>query len=235
MNFKLLLLYSTYTFSSFAQESVSDKASTHGMLLFGTEKIYASHLPMFHSPHDYQIIIELELESKAKQSYLDERKLNENELVYTIEPETFVLPDRIKVANKFLAAIYSGHFERGGKKIMSDAELIIKRIIYFNKFNSNNKRPDSLNYLLFGNAKEQFLAHLICKKPDFDEISSIKILTKSAQNYLLKLPFLKIQIAQKDTRESFNNTITKAFDLRSKTEIVFEQRKIIYLEFSDLE
>lgn len=34
----------------------TDKPSVHGMTLMGTELIYASHLPMFHTPHDYQII-----------------------------------------------------------------------------------------------------------------------------------------------------------------------------------
>ena len=43
----------------------ADVPTTHGMLLFGNETVYASHLPMFHSPHDYQLILELDLEGVA--------------------------------------------------------------------------------------------------------------------------------------------------------------------------
>jgi hypothetical protein len=30
---------------------------THGMLLFGEETLYLSHLPMFMSPHNFQVIL----------------------------------------------------------------------------------------------------------------------------------------------------------------------------------
>ena len=36
------------------------------MLVFGTEKVYFSHLPMFHAPHDYQAVIEVELPEATK-------------------------------------------------------------------------------------------------------------------------------------------------------------------------
>ena len=68
--FVLSCLLFSATFKLTAQQghhiSATDKTSVHGMLIFGKEKIYASHLPLFHPPHDYQIILELELNS-----YLD--------------------------------------------------------------------------------------------------------------------------------------------------------------------
>lgn len=57
--FVLLLLVFSATVKSTAQQghpiSATYKTSVHGMLIFGKEKIYASHLPMFHPPHDYQV------------------------------------------------------------------------------------------------------------------------------------------------------------------------------------
>ena len=53
------------SYAAWGQHSIpasEDKPATHGMLIFGTNKIYASHLPMFHSPHNYQVILELDLD-----------------------------------------------------------------------------------------------------------------------------------------------------------------------------
>ncbi len=41
------------------------EAANHGMLLFGEQAAYLSHLPMFGSPHNYQAIFEVTL-SKAR-------------------------------------------------------------------------------------------------------------------------------------------------------------------------
>ncbi len=38
----------------------------HGMLLFGgLEGLYASHLPMFHTPHDVQLLLRIRLQDAA--------------------------------------------------------------------------------------------------------------------------------------------------------------------------
>jgi hypothetical protein len=39
------------------------------MILFGAEKTYASHL-VYKSPHNYQVILELELPAEARAAYL---------------------------------------------------------------------------------------------------------------------------------------------------------------------
>jgi hypothetical protein len=35
--------------------------AVHGMLVVGEGQLFLSHLPMFHAPHDYQIIMEVRL------------------------------------------------------------------------------------------------------------------------------------------------------------------------------
>ena len=111
--FSFLLFLSLKSYSQ-----TSEVRSVHGMLLFGANKIYASHLPMFRSPNDYQVILELELDEKMKALYLEDKKQNPQETVYTLEPEQFVLPDLVKNPAPFTANVYRGHFERGGKKII---------------------------------------------------------------------------------------------------------------------
>jgi hypothetical protein len=56
---------------AFAQASAQDQPAVHGMLLVGEETLYLSHLPMFHSPHNYQVILEV----RFKTSTLDPKSV----------------------------------------------------------------------------------------------------------------------------------------------------------------
>ena len=47
--------------------------------------------------------------------------------------------------------------------------------MHFHKFDPKVASPKSLEYLLFGNGTELFLAHSIVKPPDFDQIISVKL------------------------------------------------------------
>mgnify|MGYP003693773227 CR=1 FL=1 len=46
---------------------------THGMLLFGDETLYLSHLPMFMSPHNFQVILAVTLNDEAAGRLHDSR------------------------------------------------------------------------------------------------------------------------------------------------------------------
>ena len=226
---KILFLFLTLvTLNSFSQEDHSmhmkstDKASTHGMLLFGKEKIYASHLPMFHSPHNYQIILELELDKTTTQKYIADQKLHPECTTYTIEPEKFVLPEMIENPKLFSVDLYRGHFERGGIKIASKAIVKITKVIYFKKFDSNETKAITTNFILFGNSKEQFLAHQISNKPDFDQIIEVKTAFESDKSQII-------------TTDSSANSLLGI----SSNEIVIDKKSILllkqlYLEFDDL-
>lgn len=208
----------------------TDKASTHGMLIFGKNKIYAYHLPMFHSPHNYQIILELELTEEEKGLFIEEQKSNTEYATYTIEPETFVLPQMIAKGNSFMVDLYRGHFERGGKKIASKIKVVIKEVLFYNKFKSDEKRSATNSFILFGNDKEQFMAHLLTNKPDFDQIIEVKapfdsiikgknnvvIDTDSTENSVLGVSGNEIEISL------------------NKTKYPMILLKQLYLEFGDL-
>jgi hypothetical protein len=144
------------------------------MLIFGTQKMYASHLPLFHAPHNYQIIIELELDKAAKEKFIKDQQLHPEFTTYTIEPERFILPDKINSKGSFKANLYRGHFERGGVKIADSISIKISSVIFFKQFNPDEPRSLNAAYLLFGNSKEQFAVHLISNKPDFEQIIQVK-------------------------------------------------------------
>jgi hypothetical protein len=167
----------------------ADKPSTHGMLIFGTPQkdgtIYASHLPLFRSPHDYQIILEIALDAKATLMYRKSLKNFRQQKVYTIEPEPFVLPEMITSPRSFKARLFRGHFERDGKPLGDTATVNIKRVLYFKKFDPAAQHSEAAQYLVFGNSSkershEYFAAHVISAKPDFDHICELGVDKKTA-------------------------------------------------------
>ncbi len=182
--FCVALLFLFFASNSKAQHGhtgmSSDKASVHGMVIFGTEKIYASHLPLFHTPHNYQIILLLELDEIDKQKFVVDQQKHPEFATYTIEPERFILPDKIQDKGSFKANLYRGHFERGGVKIADSINIKILEVLLFKKFEEGEKKVNSANYFLFGNEKEQFAIHQISNKPDFDHIIQVK--TKLGSN-----------------------------------------------------
>lgn len=213
----------------------TDKPSVHGMMLMGTEKIYASHLPMFHSPHDYQIILLLEISKENQAQYAADKNANPTETVYTLEPESFVLPEMVNNPTKFRANVYRGHFERGGKKILENISVVIQKVVYFKKFDAKETKPAKLQYILFGNGNEQFLAHLISAKPDFDENIAVKIADKKVLQELEKTPFLLVEFGEIENRKAFSWKKTQGLLKETKKSIVFQTHQTLYIEFGDLE
>jgi hypothetical protein len=201
-----------------------DKPSVHGMLIFGTDNVYASHLPMFHSPHNYQIIIELTMDKVAKQKFMADQLKNPQYTTYTIEPERFVLPDMIAKQGSFKANVYRGHFERGGVKIADGITFKINKVVYFKKFEANDAKKDSAVFLLFGSPKEQFAVHQISNKPDFEQIIQVKMgLTNAIETTAFSPSNTPIGISGNAIKIKVGN---KEMDI-----ILLKQ---LYLEFDDL-
>jgi hypothetical protein len=220
----LCLLVSTYTYAQHDHAAMSpDKASTHGMFIFGTSKIYASHLPMFRTPHNYQIILELVLDTKAQQKFITDQKQNPQYTTYTIEPEKFVLPDMVAKKGTFKANLYRGHFERGGIKIADSITIKIVEVVYFKKFDANAAKQTEANFIVFGNSKEQFAIHQISNKPDFEQILQVKI-------KLSKLETISFSTNNNAMGVS-SNTITVKMNGKNADVILLKQ---LYLEFDDL-
>jgi hypothetical protein len=225
--YRILILFTFISTTTFAQHDHTamgtDKASTHGMLIFGTDKIYASHLPMFRTPHNYQIIIELTLDKVTKQKFITDQKLHPEYTTYTIEPEKFVLPDMINAKGSFKANLYRGHFERGGIKIADSIRIKISSIVYFEKFDEAAPKPTEARFLVFGTSKEQFAIHQISNKPDFEQILQVKAGVSN-------LEIVSFSTSNNPVGVS-SNTITLTIT-NNNTDITL--LKQLYLEFDDL-
>ena len=162
-----------------------DEPGVHGMVIAGERTVFLSHLPMFGSPHDYQVILEATFTKSGGDplaDYFNDRKATGAPL-YTLEPERFVLP-RLAAASplrSFKASVYRGHFERfrtqaakQAARVAQNVEVTVTRVIHFAQFDAAVDKPAQLEYLLFGKGGEQFLAHVVTRPPDFDQILSVK-------------------------------------------------------------
>ncbi len=205
-----------------------DKPSVHGMLLFGRGKVYASHLPMFHAPHNYQVILELNLDQKDQARFVEDQQRHPEEATYTLAPGRFVLPDMLAAPRPFKAVLYRGHFERGGTPVTDSVTVRIGKVIYAERFTEAAAAAPTTNYLLFGNAREQFAAHVIRKAPDFDHIQQVKATLPGGA------AFTEVMVNDKANAVPGTGGNTVEATTRTGQKVSLTWLRQLYLEFDDL-
>jgi hypothetical protein len=151
----------------------------HGMLVLGTERIYASHLPMFTAQHRYQGIWQVSFGEEGDQAYRDAQAASDGG-IFTLAPnESFRLPELIGPRGSFRADVYVGHFERPGhRKLLDDVTVTLEQLVHWYPFLSDHAHPERLTYALFGDGEETWLAHWISAAPDYDQI--VKVTARSS-------------------------------------------------------
>lgn len=166
-----------------------DAPATHNMLVVGEKTVYLSHLPMFQEPggrpmpHRFQVILEVTFagSDNPQLKYAMDRQSHPDTKVYTLNPEPFVLSSLIDPASRlerFRAKVFRGHLEKLRPEdgpIIRQTEVRVSRVLHFHEFTAVDQKPDRLEYLLFGKGDDLFLAHVITKAPDFDQVLKAKI------------------------------------------------------------
>lgn len=164
-----------------------DPPAGHGMLVVGQDSVFFYHLPMFMSPHDYQVIMEGTLSrsgSDPQRIYREDRKGHPQTPVYTFAPAPFVLPDLFPPAPKrktFRGDLFRGHFEQPDEypekpdEIGGGVDVNITNVVFVQKLLPVPAALKQLEYVLFGKGQELFLAHRISRKGDFDQVVSAAI------------------------------------------------------------
>lgn len=167
-------------------DEAADPPGPHGMAVIGELAVYLSHLPMFMSPHDYQVILEVGFEGDddPQAVYFADRKDHPQQRLYTFNPVPFVLPGLFPAggsppeATSFHGTLHRGHFERAStnpERIAADVTARVRNVIYHHKFQPDADELEELRYLLFGKGSEIFLAHMITMPPDFDQLLSVSV------------------------------------------------------------
>lgn len=139
----------------------------HGMVVVNNgSRLFASHLPLYHKPHNAQIIYKLDSKSPAL-TYL----VRDADLV-TIKPERFNLQHLIRGEELSVKVdVYMGHFERGGMLTYEDVEVTFSKQVYLRMLTDIENASIKQTYdsvPLRGNAR--LLIHQIQSSPSFDHI-----------------------------------------------------------------
>lgn len=146
----------------------------HGMAVFGgREGLYASHLPMFHAPHDSQLLFRFHLASAAADRALRETLAREPRL-WTFDPERFDLlrlaPGHVAPLRDFSARFFKGHFERGGKPQPAEQRVVVDEVLLLRRLSEAPRDASTGRYRLIGRGREWFAFKIIDRRPDFDHI-----------------------------------------------------------------
>lgn len=157
----------------------------HGMLVLGGHKtagdfsspVYVSHLPMFGTPHDFQVIVRVAGEAAARYAqFVAHFGLDP---FYTFTPEKFSIdeldPAGGPVRKSLRGVLVRGHFERGGGAVADDVAFDVEQVVLYRQFKPRPTRCDELRYLCFGERDAVFMAHFVCAPPDFDQILAVDV------------------------------------------------------------
>ena len=160
---------------------------THNMVVVGDRRIFLSHLPMFMSPHNAQVILEATFVRDGKSAddlYFADRAAHPSIRFYTLKPEEdFALAELFasggRPRTEFKATIFRGHLEKRADAIdvLTGIDVRVKRVVHAHTFEGKDKLP-TLSHVLFGGDDGRFLAHVISKPPDFDQILSVTVTGK---------------------------------------------------------
>lgn len=150
----------------------------HGMALFGgKDGLYASHLPMFHAPHDYQVILQVHVADAATDAALRKR-LDGKTALWTIAPEKFELsrlaPQAPLPLRQFKADLVLGHFEQGGKTQYAASTIVVDKVLMFRKLSPEQRASSTSTYMQIGSGKQRYLVKQIDSRPDYDHILSYR-------------------------------------------------------------
>ncbi len=225
----------------------TDAPSVHGMVLFGSaQATYASHLPMFHAPHDRQVVLKINLHEVplAQTLSLYHAMKNSGKTLFTLEPQVMDLGQIVNgKRTEFLAALFDGHFERGGKKL-GPIRVKVEKVVLSLQLNAHASTPENEKYFVFGQKGEYFAAHLIEGKPSFDALLEV------SQPYTLDDADCRTRVCREPKAvptadEALPLTLTgppmselfeggKFLTLGSFFEAHADVKKVIYLEQGDL-
>lgn len=178
-----LLATCLFSLSAFAIDA------THGMVLFGKEKVYAYHLPMFHKVHNKQVVLTFDLSKSVKDQIVN----LQDTTFLTFVPAPFDLEKFLTAPFNLTGDVYSGHFEQDGVLIMSGVTLVNPKIEYVKELIQPTGSTLE-TYKVFGTKNDTYALHLInggmavdqifklttIEAYDFDYAVSYKDITASA-------------------------------------------------------
>lgn len=158
-----------------------DTAGRHGMLMFGAEPVYLSHLPMYACPHNFQVLLEAGPDSPALGALRADRARH-GDGVYTFDPAPFPIAeleprDGVPARTSLDGTLVRGHFERGGTPIAAGTRIDIQTVVWFRRLDVDAapEPGQALEYLYFGRGEQMYLVHELQARPSFDQVLTVRL------------------------------------------------------------
>ena len=192
---KLLFILFPFVLAPFSladshkEHAIHSRIGYHGMAVFTDgSAIFASHLPLYRQPHDFQIIYRLAFDHKGAeqqiQQYLNENKRSDGQAVMTLLPEQFDLNELATAQTPTLKTrFFTDHFERGGQPMLFNDKkevsvkyatpVLVEQLIVANSDASKNaaRKANWVSVSLPSNPQiAKLFVHKIDTKPSFDAI-----------------------------------------------------------------
>lgn len=164
-----------FSFNALADNQVNkhehhNLMGSHGMVLMHHKDhgFFVSHLPLYVSPHHYQLIYKVKIAGADELIHRLQKKM------VTVVPENFDLSrlinnERFSIDTKF----YQGHFERGGKHIFS-AKMTFEKSILIEKISPTFTNKTAIFQTVAISKHTAIFAHKIQQSPSFDAVGFIK-------------------------------------------------------------
>jgi hypothetical protein len=141
------------------------------MVVVGSDRLYAIHLPRPEPPFDHQAIWEIDLSDGG---YRSMRRKYGTSARLTLRTEPLSLADlrgdggRPPVRTSFEAELFLGHFRHDGDPV-GHTTVRVHRTLAFARIGPTTHRPP-LQYLVFGREPDLFLVHKLSTASDFDQV-----------------------------------------------------------------
>ena len=139
----------------------------HGMVLVShSSKIYASHLPLYHKPHDVQLLYKIDTKDVALVQLVRDARL------VTIKPEPFNLQRLMRGEKMTITAdVFVGHFEREGIVTYEKMSLVFDELLYVRKLEDLESSNRLHKYDVVSiNKSDKIYVHQIQQAPSYDQL-----------------------------------------------------------------
>lgn len=149
----------------------------HGMALFTDgETLYASHMPLANSIHAHQVIFSFSLSEGSEQAL---KTMLANNALVSLMPERFDLMKLIEgELLSFKGQLFAGHFERGGKKVLHQVTVNVKKVLLSTDLASDIKDNGTF-FFIKTKGKNGLLVHRIVASPSFDQIIQATLVSQA--------------------------------------------------------
>lgn len=129
---------------------------SHGMVLFGKENIFLSHIPMANAPHDVQLLLEVTVTATSVALPAFDQKL------FTFVPSPLSLDARrLGRVHDLNGSVYLGNFEDGGRRIASDVRMHVTRVAFQEVLDDHAPLLEHPTYLVLGTKTDAYVVHQI--------------------------------------------------------------------------